>query len=288
MQTTYVREFLVMAETLNYAEAAKKLYLSHTSLYKHMKTLENDVGGLLFERTGNNVFLSEYGQVFLPHAKRLIKEEDWCMGELSKWKADFNDSLTLITDYRIVDLIYQFHQKYPNYTIHNLEVDSVDTAANMLVRGSADAALLCDECLDEDMFSRVHYKTDYLAVVLSCDHPLAHETSLHLSQLSNESFIMLPSNSCHSKYCQKAFEEAQFVPHISLTCARGDAVVKNIIRGCGCSIMMAELTATQEQCGIVIIPLEPRVEIRVELWVRKHCRNPQIIQNFAEFITQNQ
>ncbi len=287
MQTTYVREFLVMAEMLNYAEAAKKLYLSHTSLYKHMKVLEDDVGGSLFERIGNNVFLSEYGQIFLPHARRLIKEEDWCIGDLSEWKANDNDSLTLITDYRIVDLIYQFRKKYPNCTIHNLEVDSVDTAANMLVRGNADAALLCSEHLDEDMFFCIPYKTDYLAVVLASDHPLAGESSIRLSQLAKENFIMLPSNSCHTKFCEKAFIDAHFTPHISLTCARGDAVVKNIIRGEGCSIMMAELTATQEQGGIAIVPLEPRVEIKVDLWVRKYRRNPRIIQNFADFITQS-
>ncbi|MCC8100740.1 MAG: LysR family transcriptional regulator [Clostridiales bacterium] len=286
MQTTYVREFLVVADTLNYAEAAKRLYTSHSSLFKHIKTLEDDIGGTLFDREGHSISLSEFGQEFLPHARRLIEDEDWCLGDLAKWKAASNDSITFTTDYRIVDLITLFHRKYPHYIIHNLEKENRNQSVQMLAKGEIDAALLCDEELDTELFDRIPFAVDSMAVVLPVSHPLAGETSIRLEQLKNENFIMLPTESRHFDYCRHAFADAHFTPRISMICARGDAVVQNIVDSGGCSIMMKNLTMRQNEGKIAIVPLEPEIEVHVDLWVRKKRRRSMAVQDFIRFVRQ--
>ncbi|MCD7812731.1 MAG: LysR family transcriptional regulator [Lachnospiraceae bacterium] len=286
MQTTYVREFLVVADTLNYAEAAKRLYTSHSSLFKHIKTLEDDIGGSLFEREGHSISLSEFGQEFLPHARRLIEDEDWCLGDLAKWKADSNESITFTADYRIVDLVTQFHRKYPHYIIHNLEKENRNQSIQMLSKGEIDAALLCDEGLDPELFDRIPFAVDTMAIVLPVRHSLAGETAIRLEQLKNENFIMLPTESRHFDYCRRAFADAHFTPRISMICARGDAVVQNIVDSGGCSIMMKKLTMRQNEGKIAIVPLEPEIEVHVDLWVRKNRRRSMAVQDFIRFVRQ--
>jgi DNA-binding transcriptional LysR family regulator len=59
-----VRCFLCLAETLNFTETGKKLYISQQAVSRHLSDLEQDLGVRLFERTRNRVELTEGGVRF--------------------------------------------------------------------------------------------------------------------------------------------------------------------------------------------------------------------------------
>lgn len=51
MDIRLMREFLVLARTENYLEAAELLFVSQPTLSRHIMTLENELGvGLLFDK----------------------------------------------------------------------------------------------------------------------------------------------------------------------------------------------------------------------------------------------
>ena len=76
METAYLREFLVMSELCNYTAAANALFISQPTLYRHIKTLEAELGVLLFERQGKKIVLSRFGEMLIPHAQRILTETD--------------------------------------------------------------------------------------------------------------------------------------------------------------------------------------------------------------------
>ena len=67
MNTEYLKEFVVLAETKNFGEASDRLYMNQSTLSKHIKSLENELGINLFLRTTRRVELTNYGQTFLPY-----------------------------------------------------------------------------------------------------------------------------------------------------------------------------------------------------------------------------
>mgnify|MGYP000270200484 CR=1 FL=1 len=73
MELSYIREFVVLAETGNYLEAADALFIAQSSLSRHIKSIELDLGSPLFDRTTRKVVLNGFGQAFLPYAKRWWK-----------------------------------------------------------------------------------------------------------------------------------------------------------------------------------------------------------------------
>ena len=75
MNTEYLKEFVVLAETKNFWEASDRLYMNQSTLSKHIKSLENELGVDLFLRTTRRVELTNYGQTFLPYAKYLPSED---------------------------------------------------------------------------------------------------------------------------------------------------------------------------------------------------------------------
>ncbi len=284
MQTSYVREFLETTRTLNYAEAADRLYISHSSLFKHIKALEEDLGGALFDRDGHNITLSEYGKAFLPYAKKLVAEEDACIGALAEWREAKDHNITVASDYRMLDLICRFQGKYPQYHVNYAEAEATASSTEILAKGGCDLALLCDARLDCAEYERILFCKDYMAAVLPVYHPLAGLKTIRLEELAEEDFIALPSYGAHAKYWNKAFQIAGFQPKVALTCARGTAVVECIDYRGGCSVMMENLTRSQNSDSIAIIRLEPEIEVGIDFWIRRDRYRSSAVQAFIDFI----
>ena len=76
MDINHVREFIVLAQTGNFMEAAEILFSTQSTLSKHIKNLETEMGVSLFERTTRKVVINKYGQLFLPIAKQIVELQD--------------------------------------------------------------------------------------------------------------------------------------------------------------------------------------------------------------------
>jgi LysR family transcriptional repressor of citA len=64
--------FLVVAKHENYRKAAEELFITSTSVFNHIKNLENLLKVKLFEQNGRNIILTEDGKNFFPIATKTI------------------------------------------------------------------------------------------------------------------------------------------------------------------------------------------------------------------------
>lgn len=72
MDLNYIKEFVLLANINNFQEAADSLYISQSTLSRHIQTLEKELQNKLFDRTTRTVRLSEFGRFFLPYAQDMI------------------------------------------------------------------------------------------------------------------------------------------------------------------------------------------------------------------------
>ena len=77
MNYNYLRYFSVLAELEHYTLAAARLEISQPSLSSAIRSLEDELGVKLFEKTGRNIRLTEQGRYFQ-------KKVDSAMAELSE------------------------------------------------------------------------------------------------------------------------------------------------------------------------------------------------------------
>lgn len=87
MELRQLRYFLKAAETLNFTDAAKQMYITQSTLSQQIKQLETELNVLLFDRIGKKVFLTEAGNEFLPFAKQTVGDAIWRCRESKIYRA---------------------------------------------------------------------------------------------------------------------------------------------------------------------------------------------------------
>src|SRR5712691_10721900 len=76
MELRQLRAFVAVASMRHFGRAAKRLHLTQPALTQRIQALEHELGMQLLERSAREVRLTRAGTVLLPHAQRLVQEED--------------------------------------------------------------------------------------------------------------------------------------------------------------------------------------------------------------------
>ena len=74
MTIRHLTVFAAVAEQGSMSAAAKHLYLSQPTVSQAIRELEAHYNGLLFERLGKKLYLTERGKILLPHAREMIRQ----------------------------------------------------------------------------------------------------------------------------------------------------------------------------------------------------------------------
>lgn len=76
MDIQYFREFVVFARYLNITKASSELLMTPSSLSKHMKQIEREVGCPLVDVRGGKFNLTEVGILFLNRIQKIVRDYD--------------------------------------------------------------------------------------------------------------------------------------------------------------------------------------------------------------------
>lgn len=123
--------FFEVANLRSFSKAADALYLSQPAVSKHVKNLEAQLGASLFNRNGNTISLTSFGEKLydhLFHAKAIQKQLEYDLSVL-KGEEEAKGSLklgasTTVSLYILPRIISQFLKNHPNVQIQLLNRNS--------------------------------------------------------------------------------------------------------------------------------------------------------------------
>lgn len=304
MNTEYLKEFLILAETRNYWEAAERLFMNQSTLSKHIRALEMELDTPLFVRTTRKVELTEYGESLYPYAQNIVKSEFDIRSLFIQMKNSRNGSLNLGTiptmaQYHIINLLHDFKQRCPKSKVSILEADSNDLK-EALYSGHCELVFQREARLnfeknflkDEDV-ERIPYIQDHMVAVLPKQHPLAAKESLRLQELKNERFCLIKEGSLMYELCTSACQAAGFIPEIVFSTHRIHNILDVIVSdNCIALLMNNHILYSVENMSarevpFVVIDILPKIRSQISLCYLKGVKLSAAAQQFIEYFKEH-
>jgi LysR family transcriptional activator of glutamate synthase operon len=285
MEINYLKEFVILAQTGNFLEAADILYSSQSSLSKHLKKIETELGVSLFDRTTRKVSISKFGQLLLPYAQQIVELQDKYTTILQSSLETDRDILTVgsipaLAQYKIIDIFVSYKKSRPGSTLNVLQAGS-DELMEMLRQKKCELAFIrfTDE-VDDDLVKKP-YAVDTLVAVLPTAHPLARRQTISLQMLADEEFLLIEKGTYLYRFCINACKQSGFEPKIAFTDHKVGILVDLVTKGMGVALLMRQLALYASNPKIAIVDISPSVSTEINLCYLKNVELSDAAKHFV-------
>ncbi len=206
MNIEILREFADLAYTLNYQKTADRMYISPSTLSKHIMALEKELGGAaLFHRSKQSVSLTELGKAFLPKIQKTLADYDCAIAVISQYNHAVAGTITIgFLDAAVKDflppILEKYRQLYPEMEI-KLFSGQVGDLLSAYHNNISDISLtlIFPNVIPPstaEMYTLYH---DSVSVVFPKGHPLENKEKIFREDLLQYPLI-LPSHEQFSDY----------------------------------------------------------------------------------------
>jgi len=194
MTVKQLRAFLAVAQSLSFAVAGERLYLSQSALSLTIKALEEGLGGRLFSRNTRNVALTPEGEVLVPLARRLIADWDNAEDELRQRFTLQRGRVTLaampsFAGNLLPPILKTFRARYPqvNVTVNDVINEQV---LEMVRDGQVELGVAFEPQQGSSLTFTPLYIDRFVAVV-PADSPWVDQEQIDWPTLLTQPFITL-------------------------------------------------------------------------------------------------
>lgn len=208
MKINYMKEFITLAEKLNYTRSADELFMTQSILSRHIKNIEEEFGIPLFIRSTHGVELTVEGKFVYNEFIKILNQYEAMVDVLSSHaKGLFGNIKIGILYYAIEDymtkIIAPFKEKYseidvsivshqPPSLIHDLLNNKIDIALTMKVS--------LPDCSNLQIFD---INSEPMIILFPSSHRLFGKTEVSIKELKDEKFVFIKSENWHEPYIRK-------------------------------------------------------------------------------------
>lgn len=278
MDLRQLRYFVAIAEHGNFHRASESLNVAQSALSRHMRTLGEELGSPLFERTSNGTQTTILGKVFYPEAKAILEKADTAVQRSRKVVAGEIG--------RLVIGVNELGARHPVFInsivmsrLHHPEVELVVERMNSpeqvesLLAGKLDFGVLIERPPGPE-FEWLRLLSVPFVVGMSRSHPLAAKKELLPEDLAREKFVALRATRYGPAQAQifAACRQLGFLPNVIQEAANEQMQLALIRAGLGIG-MVPDTPAEIRSSDIIHKPLRG-LTLRLDLDLLWRKSNP--------------
>ena len=291
MEIRHLRYFVAVAEALSFTKAALMLHLAQPSLSRQIKTLEEELGVRLLNRTKQMVSLTDEGHSFLVDARRLLDHAREMVESVRR--SPRGEISTLNVGY-VSNLFYDL---LPT-TLASLRRLLSSVSINLFDMSCGDQFRAIEARKIDLGFVGLHepiemrglqfrtiasYATE---VALPNSHPLARKTMVNLKDLAPMFFIGMSEASYPSyrDWLTKTCRRVGFTPRVLQDVEVERTMIHAVASGLGVALVPEPVKHFEHE-KVVFRPLNPTV--RTEACIAWNGKNPSsVLKTYLQIVDQ--
>jgi LysR family hydrogen peroxide-inducible transcriptional activator len=199
MTLTELKYIVAVARERHFGKAAESCYVSQPTLSVAVKKLEGELDVKLFERTANDVSVTDLGSEIVRQAQTVLEQAAQIKEIAKRGKDPLTGPLSLgviytIGPYLLPDLVRQMINLYPQTPLilqENFTVKLLDQLRN----GEIDCVVLAEPFPESGLAIAALYDEPFMAAIPS-NHRLSCQSIVTIEELKRETMLLLGSGHC--------------------------------------------------------------------------------------------
>lgn len=258
MTIVQLEYLLAVANFGSFSVAAEHCFVTQPSLSMQIKSLEDELGVMLLDRSKKPVIPTEAGEAVLAQARETLREYNSIKEVVARIKGEMSGRIRLgviptIAPYMLHKFIPDFVQRYPKVELEIREMKTEDII-DALNRDRIDAALVAggtcgDGILEYDLFD------DRFFAYVSSDSPLYNKSNIRIEDIDMRDLILLSAGNCMRDQVLELCQARKGVPaHYSFESGSLDTLMR-IVDCTSCMTVIPEM-------AVEYIPKERRSQVK--------------------------
>ncbi|MCQ2156014.1 MAG: LysR family transcriptional regulator, partial [Bacteroidales bacterium] len=193
MELRHLKYFVMVARTLNFSDASRRLFITQGTLSQQIQQLEGEVGATLFDRTKHSVTLTEAGEELLPLALKTIEDSEICSNRMRDLKGALSGTLRIGTtpsfSSLLTETVKNFVKEHPGVRLL-IQSETATELLDMLMEKQLDLAVTYKPSFAYEGLESEPIFKNALSAVMRKDHPLASRKVLTMEDLENHRLVL--------------------------------------------------------------------------------------------------
>lgn len=238
-QFEYVVE--VVKNGMNVTAAADKLFTSQPGVSSQIKRLEEELGLIIFERSGKHINgLTPEGTLLVERFETILNEVDNVKRIADDFSHPDSGMLSIATThtqarYVLPPVITEFRQRYPNVQLQ-INQGTPEQIASLTDTGQADIGIATEALeLFDNLILLPCYRWNR-CVMVPKGHPLTNEPMLTLEAIAQYPIITYVFGVADRSVINRAFKQKDLDLNVVLTAADAEVIKAYVRNGLGIGI----------------------------------------------------
>lgn len=237
----HLQVFVTVVEKENFSRAAEELHMTQPAVSQYIRTLENNIGTRLLERSNKYVRLNQVGEIVYHHAKEIL-------GLYTKMQTLVDDVTNVANGPISIGASYTFGEYVLPHIIAKLQQTYPDIQPTVTIGNTTDIASLVDthqldvgivegHFNDQELLVE-EFAEDQMVVVASPKHVLGEKKGfIDIIDLEKETWIVREKGSGTREATEKMYGQLGIIPAKLMSFGSTQPIKESVEAGLGISLM---------------------------------------------------
>ncbi len=287
MDILHLKYFVEVAKQRNFTKASHILLVSQPSISKMIKSLEDELKVTLLDRSERQIKLTDAGVIVYEQAVKILQSVENVYASVNELvqakKGTIKLGLMPTTGVLIFpNVLAGFKRDYPQIDIQMVEYSAKQLALKV-EEGELDLGITVLPVSSD--FETIPLLSEELVVLSDSEHWLTARESVCLSDLKNESFILLTEDYALHDVVEQACMQAGFQPTVAYKSSLWDLIGEMVTTRLGISIIPRSMVSRFHHQNVHAITIsEPLIDWKLVLIYKKNKYLSFAARTFIEYI----